>query len=48
MLGMFGLSQDDADVMFAVFEPIAEHIGLGYRWRRQGDSVTMTFEQGGA
>ncbi len=48
MLSMFGLSQDEADVMFAVFEPIAEQLGLEYRWQRQGDSVTMTFEQGGA
>ena len=44
-LEFFGVTLDEADAMFTVFEPIAEALGLQYRWLRQGDAVTMTFEQ---
>lgn len=47
-LGFFGVSQDEADAMFSVFASVADHLGLRYQWQRQGDAVTMTFEQGTA
>jgi hypothetical protein len=42
-LGFFGLSQQEADMLYALFTPIAERLGLAYTWRRDGDAVTMTF-----
>src|SRR5215211_9180508 len=42
-LGFFGLSQQEADMFYALFIPIAERLGLAYSWRRDGDDVTMTF-----
>ena len=39
----FGLSQQEADMLYALFTPIAERLGLAYTWRRDGDAVTMTF-----
>jgi hypothetical protein len=42
-LAFFGLSQQEADVFYALFSPIAERLGLAYTWRRDGDDVTMTF-----
>jgi hypothetical protein len=41
--GFFGLSQQEADMFYALFTPIAERLGLAYTWRRDGDDVTMTF-----
>ena len=41
-----GVSQEEADALFRVFDPIADSLGLNYRWQRQGDTVSMTFEQG--
>jgi len=41
----FGISQADADATFTVFATIAEAIDLRYYWQREGDAVTMTFEQ---
>lgn len=46
VLGFFGVSQEEADALFSVFATVADHIGLQYRWQRDGDAVTMTFEQG--
>ncbi len=46
-LTFFGVSQNEADAMFAVFGPIAEDLGLRYEWWREGDTVRMTFEQAG-
>jgi hypothetical protein len=37
------LSQQEADMLYALFTPIAERLGLAYTWRRDGDAVTMTF-----
>ena len=45
-LAFMGLSQEEADAVFAVFDPIADSLGLKYEWQRQGDVVTMTLEQG--
>src|SRR5688572_27779353 len=42
-LAFFGVSQAEADAFYALFAPIAERLGLAYRWRRDGDAVTMTF-----
>ena len=39
----FGLSQQEADRLYALFTPIAERLGLAYTWSRDGDAVTMTF-----
>src|SRR5215213_3370483 len=39
----FGLSQQEADMLYALFTPIAERLGLAYTWSRDGDAVTMTF-----
>src|SRR5215218_1817741 len=38
----FGLSQQEADMLYVLFTPIAERLGLAYTWSR-GDAVTMTF-----
>jgi hypothetical protein len=42
-LTFFGLSQQEADMFYALFSPIAERLGLAYTWSRDGDDVTMTF-----
>jgi hypothetical protein len=42
-LGFFGLSQQEADMFYGLFTPIAERLGLAYTWRRDGDDVTMSF-----
>ena len=39
----FGLSQQEADMLYALFTPIAERLGLAYSWSRDDDAVTMTF-----
>lgn len=46
MLSALGVSLDEADAMFTVFESIADSLGLQYQWQRQGDTVTMVMEQG--
>jgi len=45
MLQAFGVSRGDADRGYAVFQPIADLLGLGYEWRRQGDRVTLILSQ---
>ena len=42
-LAFFGLSQQEADMFYALFTPIAERLAIAYTWRRDGDDVTMTF-----
>ena len=42
-LTFFGLTQEEADTVWCSFGPIAESLGYGYEWRRQGDEVTITF-----
>lgn len=44
-LAFVGLSRDEADALFEVFDPIATRLGLRYSWRRDGDAVEMTFEE---
>jgi hypothetical protein len=45
LLQAFGGSQGDVDLMYAVFQPIADVLGLKYEWRRQGDRVTLILSQ---
>ena len=45
LLRGFGVSRDDADRAYAVFEAIAAVLGLKYEWRRQGDRVTLILSQ---
>jgi hypothetical protein len=44
-LAFFGLTQEEADTVWGVFGPIAESLGYGYEWHRQGDEVTVTFSR---
>ncbi len=39
----FALDLADVDSLWSAFEPVAEHLGLRYSWKRQGDEVTMIF-----
>jgi hypothetical protein len=41
----FGIGRDDVDRMYAVFEPIADVLGLEYEWRGQGDRVALILSQ---
>jgi hypothetical protein len=45
LLQGFGGSRDDVDRMYAVFQPIANFLGLRYEWRRRGDRVTLILSQ---
>jgi hypothetical protein len=45
LLRAFGVSRDDADRSFAVFQPIAAFLGLRYEWRRMGDRVSLILSQ---
>jgi hypothetical protein len=42
-LDYFGLTREDADALNELYGPIAERLGLGYAWRRDGDAVVLTF-----
>jgi hypothetical protein len=44
ILRQFEVSRAEAGAAFTIMEPIAEFVGLRYRWVRQGDAVTMAFE----
>lgn len=44
-LAAFGVPRDAGIDFLAVFEPIAEFLGLDYRWDTDGDTVTMTLNQ---
>lgn len=46
-LAVFGLTRDDAAAMFAVFEPVADFLGLSYRWERRGSGLLMMMESTG-
>jgi len=39
----FGLTQAEADTIFDIFGPIAGSLDCRYIWRRQGDTVVMSF-----
>jgi hypothetical protein len=45
LMQAFGGSEGDVDRMYAVFQPIADILGLKYEWRRQGDRVTLILSQ---
>ena len=47
-LDLLGLSREDAQRQHGAFEPIMEQLGIRYEWRREGDTVKMTFERDGA
>jgi hypothetical protein len=42
-LSFFGQTRSDAEVLWNIFEPIAAHLGLHYKWEREGDAIRMTF-----
>jgi len=44
-LEFFGLTQGEADSVWAVFGPIAESLGYDYEWHRQGDEIKMSFSR---
>ena len=46
-LDFFKLTREEADALYGVFGPVAEFLGLRYAWRREDDTVTMTFERAG-
>lgn len=43
MLEFMGLSQDDADQAWSLFEPIAQSLGYTFSWRREGDRLHFSF-----
>lgn len=46
-LAFFGISRQDSDAMYAIFEPIAESLGLAYHWERRDDEFVLTMESRG-
>lgn len=44
--GALGLERGDGEVMWDSFEPIMEHLGIGYSWRHEDGAVRMSFERG--
>jgi hypothetical protein len=45
-LTVFGLSKEDADAAWQLYAPIANHLGLCYAWRRDGETITLAFAHG--
>jgi hypothetical protein len=43
--GALGLERSDGEVMWDSFEPIMEHLGIGYSWRREDGAVRLSFER---
>ena len=43
VLALLGCTVADADVFLAVFAPIAEHLGLQFSPRREGEHVHLIF-----
>jgi hypothetical protein len=41
-----GLERSDGEAMWDSFEPIMEHLGIRYAWRRENGAVRLTFERG--
>lgn len=42
--GTLGLERSDSEAMWDSFEPIMEHLDIGYSWRHEEDvAVRMTF-----
>jgi hypothetical protein len=46
--GALGLERSEGEVMWDSFEPIMEHLGIGYSWRREDGAVRLSFERGRA
>jgi hypothetical protein len=46
--GALGLERSDGETMWDSFEPIMEHLGIGYSWRREDGAVRLSFELGRA
>jgi hypothetical protein len=44
--GVLGLARSDGEAMWDSFEPIMEHLGIRYAWRREDGAVRMSFERG--
>ncbi len=45
-LAFFRLSRDDVDRFVGAFVPIAAYLGLRAEWRREGDEIVLTVDQG--
>jgi len=45
LLGVFSLSQEEADTLQEAFVPIGERLGLRFAWRREGETLTLSFTQ---
>lgn len=39
----FGLTLDDLDPFWNIYQPIADELGLKYSWQRHDDAVTLRF-----
>jgi hypothetical protein len=44
--GALGLERGEGEAMWDSFEPIMEHLGLGYSWRHEDGAVRLRFERG--
>ena len=44
--GVLGLERSEGEAMWDSFEPIMEHLGIGYSWQREDGAVKLTFERG--
>ena len=47
LLKIFGLSKDEADVIWDIFKPIATFLNLNYTWSREQDEVTLKLSRPG-
>jgi hypothetical protein len=41
-LSLWKLNQEEVDLIWEMYRPIAERLGLDYQWQRDGDQVTLT------
>ena len=41
-----GLERSEGEAMWDSFEPIMEHLGIGYSWRHEDEGVRIIFERG--
>jgi hypothetical protein len=42
LLAEFGASPEEADSVWDVYQPIAEHLGVDYEWHRSGPAVEVS------
>ncbi len=47
LMALFDLRPEEADALFEAFVPIGEQLGLQFTWRREGETITMVFQQVG-